>query len=90
MAMGSVQIILGVIIILFSIGIIAVVLFQEGHQKNLGAISGGADNFLGKTKARGVDAMLERITKFVAIGFFVVVVVVNVIVFLTQTTPAAN
>ena len=81
MQMGAVEIILGAVIILFSIGIVAVVLFQEGHQKNLGAISGGADNFLGRTKARGLDAMLEKITKFVAIGFFLVAIVVNAVIF---------
>lgn len=84
MELGAVEIILGAVIILFSIGIIAVVLFQEGHQKNLGAISGGADNFLGKTKARGVDAMLEKITKFVAIGFFLVTIAVNAIIFFVK------
>jgi len=79
--MGALEIIFGIVLIIFSIAIVAVVLFQEGNQKSLGAISGGADNFIGKSKARGVDAMLERMTRFVAIGFFLLTVAVNIVVF---------
>ena len=40
------EIIIGIVLILFSLIIIAVVLLQEGRQANLGAISGAADSFL--------------------------------------------
>ena len=46
--MSSIEIVLGIVLIVFSIAIIAVVLLQEGHQQNLGAIGGGADTFLSK------------------------------------------
>ena len=65
------EVIIGVILILFSLVIIAVVLLQEGRQANLGAISGAADSFLEKGKARTWDARLARMTKFIAIAFFV-------------------
>lgn len=75
------QIIMGIILLVFSIGIILVILLQEGHQANSSVVSGGADSFLGKTKARTIDAVLGRWTKFIAIGFFVLVVLINAIMF---------
>jgi len=81
MQMSALEIVFGIVLIIFSIAIVAVVLFQEGNQKGLGAISGGADNFIGKSKARGLDAMLERMTRFVAIGFFLLTIAVNIVVF---------
>ena len=58
--MGVVEIIFGIILLLFSIAIILVVLLQEGHQQNVGAVMGGADTFLSKNKSRSVDAFLSR------------------------------
>ena len=77
--MSSVEIILGIVLIVFSIAIIAVVLLQEGHQQNLGAISGGADTFLSKNKARSIDSFLERWTKIISVGFFLLVIAANVV-----------
>ena len=67
--------------LLFAIAIIIVILLQEGSQKNLGVVTGGADTFLSKNKARSVDAFLARWTKFIAIGFFVLVIVTNIILY---------
>lgn len=67
------EIVIGAILIVFSLIIIAVVLLQEGRQANLGAISGAADSFLDKGRARSVDAFLARWTKWLAIAFFVLV-----------------
>lgn len=64
----------GAILILASIIITIVVLMQEGRSQNLsGAIAGGAETFLGKSKARTVEAKLEKMTKWLVGGFFVVV-----------------
>lgn len=74
------EIIVGALILLLSIVIIAVVLLQQGRRAGItGAISGGADTFLSKNKARTVDASLARWTKYIAIAFFVLVIVANVI-----------
>ncbi len=81
--MSVVEIIFGIVLLLFSVAITIVVLLQEGHQQNLGAITGGADTFLSKNKARSVDAFLARWTKFIAIGFFVMVIVINIIMYFT-------
>lgn len=71
----------GCVLLLFAIAIIVVVLLQEGHQKDLGTITGGADTFFEKNKARSIDSFLSRWTKIIAIGFFVLVIAINVISF---------
>lgn len=78
--MNAWEIILGILIILVSLFIIAVILLQQGHRSGInGAISGGADTFLSKNKARTFNASLARWTKYVAILFFVLALVANVI-----------
>lgn len=44
-------------------------------------VTGGADTFLSKNKARSVDAFLSRWTKVIAIGFFVLVIVTNILMY---------
>lgn len=74
------EVILGIAVILVSIVIIAVILFQQGHRAGIsGAISGGADTFLSKNKARTADATLARVTKYIAILFFILALVANII-----------
>ena len=79
--MTAFEIIFGIVLILASLAIIVVVILQEGHQQNMGAITGGADTFLSKNKARSVDAFLSRWTKVIAIGFFVLVIALNIFMF---------
>ena len=79
--MSVLQIIFGIILLLFSIAIIIVILLQEGHQKDLGTITGGADTFFEKNKARSIDSFLARWTKIITVAFFVVVIVINAIAF---------
>ena len=74
------EIILGVLMILVSLVIIGVILLQQGHRSGVnGVISGGADTFLSKNKARTVNAKLTRMTKYIAIAFFVLALVANII-----------
>ena len=81
--MGALQIVFGVILAIFAIAIIIVVLLQEGHQKNVGVVTGGADTFFEKNQARPIDAFLARWTKVIAVGFFLLVVAINVVMFFT-------
>ena len=78
--MGVWKLILGISVIIISLFIIIVILLQQGHRAGItGAISGGADTFLSKNKARTFDATLARFTKYIAILFFVLAVVANYI-----------
>ncbi len=73
----SVQMLMFVLLIIVSIALIAVVLLQAGKSAGLsGAISGGAEQLLGKQKARGIDAVLARATVVLAVLFFVLTIAV--------------
>ncbi len=82
--MNAFEIVAGIVLLLASIAIIIVVLLQEGSQKNVGVVTGGADTFLSKNKARSVDAFLSRWTKVIAIGFFLFVIVANVVMYFVK------
>ncbi len=59
------------LLVIVSIGLIAVVLLQSGKSAGLsGAISGGAEQLFGKQKARGIDLVLHRITVVLSVLFF--------------------
>ena len=78
--MTVVDYILGSVILLFAIIIIAVILLQEGRSKGIsGTIAGGADTFLSRGKAKAVDAILAKWTKFIAIGFMALIIAANVV-----------
>ena len=69
-----------VIQVLCGLFLIAVVLLQSGKSAGLsGAIAGGADTFLSKNKAKSWDARLARWTKWVAILFMVLTLVLCLI-----------
>ena len=82
--MGVLSYVLGGLLILFSIAIIIVIILQEGHQQGVGVITGGADTFFSKNKARSIDAFLARWTKVFAAGFVLFVIALNVIAFFTK------
>ena len=74
------EILLGVILIVTAISLVAVVLMQEGRADGLGAIAGGAETFLGKNKGRTVEQKLVKITKALAVVFFVLSLLATLIV----------
>ena len=70
--MTALEIVLGILILITSILIVILVLLQEGRQQGLsGAIAGGAETFFGKSKGRTMEQKLVKITRVLAIVFFV-------------------
>ena len=70
------QIVLSIIYFIVALGLIAVVMLQSGKSAGLsGAIAGGVDTFLSKNKAKSADARLAKMTKWVAIVFMVLTLV---------------
>ena len=70
--MQAIEIILGILILITSILVVILVLLQEGKQQGLsGAIAGGAETFFGKSKGRTMEQKLVKITRVLAIVFFV-------------------
>lgn len=71
-------IIISIIYAIASVFLICVVLLQSGKSAGLsGAISGGAETFLSKNKAKSADARLAKATKWVAIAFMVLTLVLS-------------
>ncbi len=87
--MSAVEIILGVLLLLASIVLVVVIILQEGNQQGIGVISGGADTFFSKNKARSYDAFLARATKWFAIGFVVIVLALNIIAYAVKGNDSA-
>lgn len=62
---------------IISVALIVVVLLQSGRSAGLsGTIGGGAEHLMGKSKARGVDALLNRLTIVLVVLFFILTLAV--------------
>ncbi len=78
--MEILSLIIKIVLVAFSVFLIAVVLLQSGQKTGVpGAIGGGAEAMFGKKKARGMDALLIKLTKISAIGFMVLAVLLVII-----------
>ena len=67
--MSVAQWIVGIVLMLSAIVMIVTVLMQSSERTGIGAVSGAAETFFGKNKARGMDAKLALITKICAAIF---------------------
>ena len=79
--MAVLKTVLMVIFILISIVLTVIVLMQEGKSAGLGAISGAAETYWGKNKGRSMEGKLVKITKYLAIGFMALAIILNLNVF---------
>ena len=78
--MSVLTIILTVFQLLSGLAVTVVVLMQSGKSAGLsGAISGGAETFLSKGKAKSLDAKLAKATKWFALAFVLLTLVLNLI-----------
>ncbi len=78
--MSTLTIVFAVLQILSGIAVTVIVLMQSGKSAGLsGSISGGADTFLSKGKAKTWDAKLAKSTKWFALVFIILTVILNLI-----------
>jgi len=76
--MSTFKLIVTIVQLMSSLFLIAVVLLQSGKRSGLsGAVSGAADTFLSKNQSRTWDAKLTKMTKWVAILFILLTLVLN-------------
>ena len=73
------KILLTVVFVFICIALTVIVLLQEGKSQGLGSISGMADSYWGKNKARSMEGTLEKFTKFAAVAILLLALVVNII-----------
>ena len=75
--MTAAQIIFSIVYFIVSLALIAIVMLQSGKSAGLsGAIGGGAETFLSKNKSKSLDSRLAKMTKWVAIVFMVLTLVI--------------
>ena len=80
MKMSIPKIVLTVIQVLSCLFLIGVVLLQSGKSAGLsGAIAGGMDTFMSKNRAKTWDAKLAKWTKWVAVLFMLLTLILSLI-----------
>ena len=75
--MGVLRIVLTIVFIIICIALTVLVLMQEGKSAGLGVISGAAETYWGKNKGRSMEGTLVKITKYLAVSFFLLAIVLN-------------
>ena len=83
--MTTAQLFLSIIYFLVALALIAIVMLQSVKSAGLSGVFGGSDTFLSRNKSKTADARLARMTKWVAVVFMVLTLVIC----LLKTTPAA-
>ena len=78
--MGVFEIILVVLEVIASLALILIVLFQSGKESGLsGALAGGSDTYLSKNKMGGLDKKLAASTKWVALVWVVLTLILSLV-----------
>ena len=75
--MAVVKVVVQIVFIILCLALTALVLMQEGKAQGLGAISGAAESYWGKNKGRSMEGTLVKITRWLAVGFMVISIVLN-------------
>ena len=63
-------------LIVVSVLLIIVVLLMSGRTTGLGALTGGAEQLFGRPKARGLDAVLNRVASILGALLFILALLV--------------
>ena len=77
--MSVLHVIFTVLQVLSGLAVTIIVLMQSGKSAGLGAIAGGAETFLSKGKAKSLDEKLAKMTKWFALAFVVLTLILNFI-----------
>jgi preprotein translocase subunit SecG len=80
--MVTIKLILTIIQLISSVSLIIIVSFQSGKDAGLGAALSGSsstENFYSKNKSSTMSAKLAKVTKWVAFGFIILTLVLNLI-----------
>ena len=78
--MEVVKIILTVLEVIASVALIAVVLMQAGKESGLsGAIAGNSESYMSKSKNGGMDKMLAKSTKWIALAWILLTLILCLI-----------
>lgn len=78
--MSTLKLVFTILQVLSGLAVTVIVLMQSGKSAGLsGAVGGGADTFFSKGKAKTLDAKLAKATKWFALAFALLTLVLNLI-----------
>ena len=78
--MGVLETVLIILEAISSIALIVVVLLQSGKEAGLsGALSGSSDSYLSKNKKGNLDAKLASSTKWIALAWVILTLVLSLV-----------
>ena len=77
--MDILKTILTIVFVIVCIALTVIVLMQEGKDQGLGAIAGesAADTYWKQNKGRSAEGTLKKVTKILAVLFFVLAIVLQ-------------
>ena len=78
--MSAFKIVITVLQLISSVALGTIIIMQSGKSAGLsGAIAGGAENFFAKGKAKTWDEKLAKMTKWFALAFILLTLLLNLI-----------
>ena len=78
--MSGIKLAVTILQLLSSVCLGVIIIMQSGKSAGLsGAIAGGAENFFAKGKAKTWDEKLAKMTKWVALAFVLLTLILNLI-----------
>ena len=78
--MSGLKIFFTILQVLSGLAVTVIVLMQSGKSAGLsGAVAGGAENFFSKGKAKTWDEKLAKMTKWFALAFVLLTLILNLI-----------
>ena len=78
--MEVLKVILTVLEVIASVALIGVVLMQSGKEAGLsGAIAGNSDSYMSKSKNGGLDKLLAKSTKWIALAWILLTLILCLI-----------
>ena len=81
-SMGGFKLVLVIVEVITSIALVLVVLMQSGKEAGLsGALSGSSDSYLSKNKNGGLDKILSKSTKWIALVWVVLTLLLSLDLF---------
>ncbi|MBE6694306.1 MAG: preprotein translocase subunit SecG [Ruminococcaceae bacterium] len=73
--MQTYEIVLGIVLMVLSVALTVIVLFQQGKDKNLsGSITGAAEGYMSRGRANSRDRMLNKITVALSVIFVLIII----------------
>lgn len=79
--MSVIRILLSIIYVILGVVISVIILMQEGKSNGLGSAVGGisTDSYWSKARGRSMEGALEHFTRYGAIVFMIITIILNVL-----------